>query len=67
MTGYDRPDCNRCATTCGASKREQQHCKYVQPKEGWMLAELALGNPQGLHNVLSQLPFEVKLDFYLRS
>ena len=64
-----REDCNRCDPLGGSCKGmiDPKGChKFCKPKEGWMLAELALAYPTGLNEALSVLPFESNLTFYLR-
>ncbi len=62
------PDCNRCATQqCQGKKEPKKTCtRWLPPKEGWQLAELALAYPTSLNEALRQLPFETNLDFYLK-
>jgi len=64
-----KEDCNRCDPLGGScnGKLNPEGCKrYCKPKEGWMLAELALSHPTSLNEALSALPFETNLMFYLR-
>ena len=63
------PDCNRCETKCGGifDLKAMQACsRHIPPKEGWMLAELALAHPSELNEALKDLPFDVSLNFYLK-
>lgn len=69
------PDCNRCqpAIKCKGMVMPQarthwkESCfKWRKPQDTFMLAELVLGYPQSLHDALSRLSFDVRLDFYLR-
>ncbi len=62
------PDCNRCDTRCtGKGKNEKTYCiKSTIPKEGFMLAELALVHATNLNKALSALPFDANLNFYLK-
>ena len=53
-------------TRRGMMKNEKIYCNLHQPpKRGWRLVELALKYPQGLHDALSKLPFDVNLGMYL--
>lgn len=61
------PNCNRCSNECKGKDNERNRCySPLKPFDKWMLAELALTNPQGLHDTLTQLPFDVNLNFALR-
>lgn len=69
MTYYN---CNNCMTNCQGDIKTFKGmiinigCKgYSPPKGTFKLAEFALAYPQGLHDVFSQLPFEVDLSFTL--
>lgn len=73
----NKPDCNRCDTKCNPTitnkrgeripiKNSETCGQHIPVKGKWMLAELALEHPQSLHDALSSLTFNVKLDFYLR-
>ena len=62
------PDCNKCDTDCtGKGKNIKTNCtKHTIPKEGFMLAELALTYATSLNKALSALPFDVNLNLYLK-
>jgi len=63
-----RANCNRCARKgCNGMVNPEQNCKtHVKPKDGFMLAEIALAYPSSLNEALSALPFSTNLDFHLR-
>lgn len=70
------PDCNRCDRKgCDPTfvvnriryLKKNFICKgHVQPRSGWPLVELALAHPTGLNEALSNLPFQINLNLYLR-
>lgn len=71
-------NCNHCAhKTCLPVVRQGKaifinktyttECPgHVDPTGKFMLAELALAHPQGLHDALSALPFRTDLSFHLK-
>ena len=63
-----RPNCNRCQPTkrCKGVADESKCFNFRAPYDKWMLAEIALAYPASLNEALSNLPFTVNLDFYLR-
>lgn len=71
-----KANCNRCSKKgCKGSVlpfeiemvNPELNCKtYVRPKEGFILAEMALTYPSSLNESLSALPFETNLGFHLK-
>ena len=63
-----KANCNRCSKKgCRGMVNPELNCKtYVRPKEGFMLAEMALTYPSGLNESLSALPFQINFDFHLK-
>ena len=59
--------CNRCDNKgCKGIPDRLDPCKiYSNPWGKFKMAELLLEHPQGLHNVLSALPFKTDLNFKL--
>lgn len=47
-------------------KKPFQCPKHAEPKTGFKLAEIAMNHPQSLHDSLSQLPFDVNINRYIR-
>ena len=69
-------NCNNCARLCGGDvirtkrgtfMRFTSCYGWITPKGGFTFAELLLEHPQSTHDTLSSLPFEVNLNFVLRS
>ncbi len=59
-------DCNCCQPNVKCKGKRVASCSaFRSPKGGWILAELALAHPQGLHEALVALPFETNLSFHL--
>lgn len=64
----EKANCNRCSKKgCKGMVKLELNCKtYVKPKDGFMLAEMALAYPSGLNESLSALPFQINFDFHLK-
>lgn len=65
------PNCNRCNIGIGcrgeSNMERMSKCKkFIAPRDKWKLAEMALVNPTGLNEVLSEFPFHTGLDTILR-
>jgi hypothetical protein len=63
------PDCNRCdqGDMCNGLMNPKENCsRHLPPDEKWMLAEMALEHPQGIHDTFVSLPFDVNMDFYIK-
>ena len=60
-------NCNRCANrACKGLPGKLDPCGiYISPWSKFKMAELLLDHPQGLHNVLSSMPFKTDLNFKL--
>lgn len=66
------PNCNRCNIGIGcrgeSNMERMGKCKkFRAPYDKWKLAEMALVNPTGLNEVLSEFPFHTDINTYIKA